>query len=68
MLILAGKEFLFFTVDSMEVCSGFVLKIELVTRGFFIIAEQSLVFVSASHPTAPVRGAQDAERGQSQDS
>lgn len=41
-LILAGKELIFFTLASMELCFGFVLKIELVTQGFFIIAEQSL--------------------------
>lgn len=41
-LILAGKELIFFTLASMEQCFGFVLKIELVTQGFFITAEQSL--------------------------
>lgn len=41
-LILAGKELIFFTLASMELWFGFVLKIELVTQGFFIIAEQSL--------------------------
>ena len=68
-LVLAGTELIFFTVSSMRLCSGFVLKTVLIIQRCFshcwaVLTQSQGLFCFSPHPTSEwAEGAQEAGRG-----